>query len=64
MLCRIVASLGWVFLMLGVASADSELFIVPALVGITGALLLFAASKMETETEADYEQTDTEKARY
>lgn len=61
MLCRIIASLGWILLAVGVSAIESEAFLVPALIGITGALLLLAASKIETEGE--YEQTDTEKAR-
>lgn len=65
MLCRIIAAVGWAFLAVGVSTIESEAFLVPALATITGALLLLAASSIyENETEGEYEQTDTEKARY
>lgn len=56
MLARVINALGWVLFGLGLFMAGNSGIIAPALISYTGALLIWAAHRME----ARYGQTDTE----
>ena len=42
---RVIMSIGWILLTLGVSCADSECLLIPIVITLTGALMMYFGSK-------------------